>query len=154
MALLKPNDLSPPHLYTVRSYINYTKICCHNFCARSNNLVKYVSKVAPIPQPPDGIPLVRSCLEILPVITESHSDAERPQCCLWFHGSQWPHFSSVRIQDQVSQNMDRYFISPPPPPRQDVGIPELPSLCYFLPQLRGGCLDWTWWIDSLVTAIA
>jgi len=30
--------------------MSYTKICCHNFRTRINNLVKYVSKVVPIPQ--------------------------------------------------------------------------------------------------------
>jgi len=57
-------------------------------------------------KPPDGIPLIVNCLEVLPFIMESHSGAERPQCCLWFHEKAIAHFSSVRIQDQVSQNMD------------------------------------------------
>jgi len=45
-------------------------------------------------KPPDGICLVQSCLEFLPVIMESYVGAECVQCCLWLHESQLP--SSVR----------------------------------------------------------
>ena len=41
-------------------------------------------------KPPDGIPLVQSCLEILPVIVETYRGAEHVQCSLWFHESQTP----------------------------------------------------------------
>ena len=51
---------------------------------KSRQVLKFLFK------PPDGIPLVQSCLEIQPVIVESYSGAERVQCCLWFHESQTP----------------------------------------------------------------
>ena len=52
-------------------------------------------------KPPNGIPLVQSCLEIQPVIVESYSCAGRIKCCLWFHESQTP----TSVQDQVSQKI-------------------------------------------------
>jgi len=45
-------------------------------------------------KPPDGICLVQSCLEIMPVIMELYTGVECVQCCLWLHESQLP--TSVR----------------------------------------------------------
>jgi hypothetical protein len=45
-------------------------------------------------RPPNGIPLVQSCLEILPVITESYTNVECAEFCGWFHESP----SSASIQ--------------------------------------------------------
>ena len=41
-------------------------------------------------KPPNGIPFVQRCSEILLVTMESYAGAERVQCCLWFHESQSP----------------------------------------------------------------
>jgi len=71
------------------------------------------SKVAPRPQnffpppppPPDTIPIVQSCLDVLPIIMESYTVAERVQCCLWFVVAQISiaHFRSKKVLDHVSQ---------------------------------------------------
>jgi hypothetical protein len=85
-------------LHTGRSKISYIKICCNYFWTRTNNFVRYVKKLLLVLRfsfkQPDGIPLVQSYLEILPVIMQSYSGADRVQCCLWFHESQ--SFTSVR----------------------------------------------------------
>ena len=52
-------------------------------------------------KPPDYTPLVRSCLEIPPIIVESYTSAECAQCFSWF--TPIAHFRSEKIQNQVSQ---------------------------------------------------
>ena len=44
------NGSLDPFIYTGRSWISYTKISWRNFWTGSNNLVKYVSKIASSPQ--------------------------------------------------------------------------------------------------------
>ena len=53
---------------------------------------------------PDGTALVQRCLEILPVIMESHTGVERVQCCV-FSRIAISRFRSEIIQEQVSQKI-------------------------------------------------
>ena len=68
-------------------------------------MIRYVSKIAPSPPvfaetPP---PPVQSCLEILQFVMQSHTGAERTQCCLWVQVVVVAHFRTVKIQDQLLQ---------------------------------------------------
>jgi hypothetical protein len=56
-------------------------------------------------KPPDGIPFVQSCLEILPVIMESYTGAERATVLFVVPRIAVAHFGSEKIQDQLSHKI-------------------------------------------------
>ena len=73
-------------------------------------------------KPPNGMPLVQSCLEILPVSMESYTGADMLENYL---------------MPQLQQDMDTDFIF------NKMDTPALPLPVYVLPPSHGGCLDWT-----------
>jgi len=144
--------------------MSYTKICSHNHWTRSNISIRYVTKVA---SPQLFIPAARwhsiwlespklnffvcavSSVKVYdplflaePTLTGiSYLDTHS-------YSNIWTDFSfSTKCGTHLHLHVGHTCTC-------TWDTPALPTRGYFLPQSHGGCLDLTWWNDSLATTIA